>query len=115
MVAAIREDQMLPRLPIITGLSALVLLAATTAAAQITEHKVVRHGRLDLTQDADAQVMAKRITRAALEVCGGGHGHLDVVNRAVLKSECWANAVDQAAGRLDAPKVSAALAGALRQ
>lgn len=105
---------MLPRLPIITGLTTLVLLAATSATAQITEQKVVRHGRLDLTQDRDAQVMAKRISRAALEVCGGGHGHLHVVNRSVVKSECWATAVDQAAGQLDAPKVSAALVAVLR-
>lgn len=106
---------MLPKLPIITALASLILLATSASAAEVTEHKVVRYGNLDIAQDRDAQIMARRIASAALEVCGGGHGHLADVNKAVLRSKCWKDAVVQAAEELNAPKVSAALAGSSGQ
>lgn len=99
----------MPRLQVTVALASLALAGAPAAATQATHHKVVRRGGLDLTQNRDAQIMAKQIARAALEVCGGGDGHLDIVNGSILKSECWRDAVDRAASQLEAPRVSAAL------
>lgn len=83
---------------------------SVAAAADVTDHRPVRVVGLDMSQDRDAALVAARIAKAGLEVCGGGRGSLEIVNRSVVKSECWNQAVDQAAAQLGAPKVAAALA-----
>lgn len=91
------------------GLALSWVGASPAGAASIIESKHVRGSSLDLSQDHDAGIMAERIRKAALEVCGAGRGSLQIVSDAVLKSECWGQAVNNAADALGAPKVTRAL------
>lgn len=94
---------------VFAGLALSWVWAPPASAASITESKLVRGSSLDLSQDHDAGIMAERIRKAALEVCGAGRGSLQIVRDAVLKSECWGQAVNAAADALGAPKVTRAL------
>lgn len=85
-------------------------LLATPAASEVLAAKTVQLGGLDLVREADAQRVARRISRAALEVCGGGRGHIAAVTRAAQRSECWRDATRRASGELGSPKVASALA-----
>lgn len=99
-------------LTLLAGLALSWLGGPAAKAADITEHRPVHRGTLDIGRDRDAQLMAGRIGEAALEVCGAGRGSLQIVRAAVLKSECWNQAVEDAVAQLGAPKVTAALAAA---
>lgn len=103
---------MIRRTSLLTALVGLAMGggALQAQAAEVTQGMAVKVAGLDLSQDRDAERLAARITQAALEVCGGGRGSLMIVNRSVLKSACWSQAVARAADDVNAPKVSAALA-----
>lgn len=88
-------------------ISALILAVATPAAAGSTAG--VRLGSLDLTNPADAAVIAQRIDRAAADVCGASRFSARQVQVAIRRSDCYRETLDRALASLNAPAVSAAL------
>jgi UrcA family protein len=95
--------------------AALAALAGPAAAladgAVVTSSRAVSTAGLDLSRSSDAGVMATRLDRAALSVCGASEFSARDVQADVRRSACYHEAMDRALSALSAPAVSAALRG----
>lgn len=88
-------------------LAVAFILAAPAAAQATTRESTVRYGDLDLERTADAQVLLRRLDRAALSVCGASIVSVREQQRAVRASACFRETLGRAVASLDAPTVSA--------
>ena len=91
------------------GLAAAIALGLLAAGpTRAAEH--VSYRDLDLSTPRDAEVMAGRIRRAAVAACEAAHGNLGQDFDTIERFEgCRRQAIADAARRLAAPRVSAAL------
>ena len=89
------------------------LAAAAPAAAEVgsieTNATVVRHSDLDLSRQADAELMVVRIVRAARSVCGERKLTRELADRAEFNA-CFRATVTSTVARLNAPLVTARFA-----
>lgn len=85
-------------------LGTLALALALPAAASARETAVRSHD-LDLAQARDAQLMLRRLDKAALEVCGASIVSVADQQRAVRRSVCYRQAMEGAVAALRAPVV----------
>ena len=72
----------------------------------IVEQVVVFHGDLDLTSEAGAVVMLRRLERGARKACGGTPGRQPLAMELAYRI-CREQALSDAVAQLDAPLVSA--------
>jgi len=91
----------------IFAISALAMALATPAFAGSTI--AVPVSGLDLAKSADAATVARRLDRAAADVCGAAAGSVRMVQVAVRRSDCYREAMSAALASLNAPAVNAAL------
>ncbi|MBW8812471.1 MAG: UrcA family protein [Caulobacterales bacterium] len=100
---------------LIATAAALAVLAGPAAALAdgpaATSSRAVSASGLDLSRATDANVMAMRLDRAALSVCGASEFSARDVQTDVRRSACYRDAMDRALSALSAPAVSAALRG----
>ncbi len=92
------------------ALAAVTLAAAAPVAAQSLDDAVsisVRYGDLDISRPAGAEIMLRRIDKAAVQVCGGKPDQRLLDQRAAFE-KCRASTIDRSVAALDAPTVSAA-------
>jgi UrcA family protein len=97
---------------IVPALAALAFAAPAAAATDGPVAKTstaVSYAGLDLSRASDAAVMAGRLDRAALGVCGASRFSARDVQDATRRSACWRDAMQQALARLGAPAVDAAV------
>lgn len=98
-------------LSLVVAATALALCAATVPAASAeTITTIVRYGDLNLAKGGDAQVMVKRIERAAHVVCLPEPDANDQASSAEWQA-CFNKAVNGALDRLASPTVTAAYQG----
>ena len=98
-----------------TRLMSLAIAAATLAgaapvAAQSSGDTVsvsVRYGDLDISKAAGADVMLRRIDKAAVQICGGKPDQR-LLGERVAFEKCRASTVDRSVAALNAPMVTAA-------
>lgn len=89
---------------LVLGAAAATSVASSAAAE---EQRVVRYHDLELATPRGARLMYSRIDEAAVQICGGGRGSLEAINRAIRRTECWRDATAEAVTRLNAPAVTA--------
>ena len=91
------------------GLAAAIALGLLAAGpTRAAEH--VSYRDLDLSAPRDAEIMAGRIRRAAVAACEAVHANLGQDFESIERFEaCRRQAIADAARRLAAPRVSAAL------
>ena len=80
---------------------------ATATGAETTEIRV-RYERRELTSPAAARHLLRRIGDAALESCGASPFSLPEYKAAIVESQCWRDAVDNAVRSIDDPLLTAA-------
>src|SRR5687767_10567911 len=87
----------------------LILAIAALAIAAPAAHgatRAVNSGGLDLANSADGRVMLQRLDRAAADVCGASAFSVREMQRAVRRTACYRETMDQAVAALNAPSVS---------
>ncbi|ODT85726.1 UrcA family protein [Phenylobacterium sp. SCN 70-31] len=87
------------------AIAAVAALMATPALAGTSV--AVRTGGLNLSDSQDAAVMLRRLDIAAAQACGAERGSVRDVQVAVRRSACYADAMDTALVKLNAPAVDA--------
>ncbi len=95
---------------LLAGLAAVTLgLASTSSFASGSDDGVrkqtVSYAELDLTKQAGAEALYKRIQRAAFTVCGGYETPLP--GSYTRKSRCFKTAVNEAVAKVNSPLLTA--------
>jgi len=98
-----------------TRLMSLAVAAATLAgaapvAAQSFADTVsvsVRYGDLDISRSAGAEILLRRIDKAAVQICGGKPDQRLLGERQAFE-KCRATTIDRSVAALNAPMVTAA-------
>lgn len=93
------------------AIAVAAVLPTAALAGEGTTTRAVSTAGLDLSRTSDAAVMAHRLDRAAMNVCGASEFSARDVQNDVRGSSCYRDAVDRALEALSAPAVSAALKG----
>lgn len=97
------------RSPFVAALAVIGLGLASTAALagdfDETRSMKVRFAELDLSKQAGAEELYRRIKRAAFIVCGGQYGSIGAYG--VKKSECYKSAVSNAVQQVNSPVLTA--------
>lgn len=96
---------------IIPAIALFAFVIPGLAAAQVPAGKsapavTVRYNDLDLRDPQGAKVMLHRIRKAAVDICQSGETGFDATERF---ETCYHRTVGQAAAKLNAPHVTAAL------
>ena len=92
------------------AVTAVTLVGAAPVAAQSVADTVsvsVRYGDLDISKSAGAEIMLRRIDRAAVQICGGKPDQRLLGERAAFE-KCRVSTIDRSVDALDAPMVTAA-------
>ncbi|HLZ82876.1 MAG TPA: UrcA family protein [Caulobacteraceae bacterium] len=90
--------------------AAVTLACAAPVAAQSLDDTVsvsVRYGDLDISKPAGAEVLLRRIDKAAVRVCGGKPDQRLLGEHAAFE-KCRAATIDRSVAALNAPMVTAA-------
>jgi UrcA family protein len=95
--------------PTLAALAIAVPAAAATDGPLATTSVAVSSAGLNLDRTTDAAVMAGRLDRGALSVCGASRFSARDVREATRRSTCYRDAMEQALASLNAPAVSAAV------
>jgi UrcA family protein len=95
---------------LIGGMTALILGLASTALwasppADDTRSVIVSYAELDVSRPVGAQVLYRRIQRAAYDVCDGYVGPFP--ERHIKTSPCYKNAVANAVAQVNSSQLSA--------
>ncbi len=87
-----------------------------TQSALVVNHVRVSYADLDLQSEAGAQTLVKRLSRAAIDACGGkpvsGPIAIQVAEKTVFEA-CRKSAIRDAVQTVDRPMVTAAFTGQL--
>ena len=92
------------------ALAAVTLVGAAPVAAQSRDDTVsvsVRYGDLDISNSAGAEIMLRRIDKAAVQICGGKPDQR-LLGERVAFEKCRASTIDRSVAALNAPMVTAA-------
>jgi UrcA family protein len=91
------------------ALAAATLAGAAPVAAQSldTVSVSVRYGDLDINRPAGAEIMLRRIDKAAIQICGGMPDQRLLDQRAAFEKR-RASTIDRSVAALNAPTVTAA-------
>ena len=87
------------------ALAVVTLAGAAPVAAQSLDDTVsvsVRYGDLDISKPAGAEIMLRRIDKAAVQICGGKPDQR-LLGERVAFEKCRASTIDRSVGALDAP------------
>lgn len=94
---------------LLVGLAAVTLGLASTSFASASDNDVrkqtVSYAELDLTKQAGAEALYKRIKRAAFTVCGGYDSPMPWSY--TLKSRCYKTALNEAVAKVNSPLLTA--------
>jgi UrcA family protein len=99
---------------LVPTLAALAIATPAAASADgpfATTSVSVSSAGLALDRTSDAGIMASRLDRGAMGVCGASRFSARDVQTAVRRSACYRDAMEQALASLNAPAVTAAVRG----
>jgi len=96
---------------VVLALAAVTLAGAAPVAAQSVGDTVgvsVRYGDLDINDPAGAEILLRRIDKAAVQICGGRPDQRLLLGERAAFEKCRGSTIDRSVDALNAPTVSAA-------